>query len=241
MTGTGERLTDTHVDIHRHTHTEAGWRRAVLGFTVTCYTILRLPAPGPAHAPVSLSLSEVNATSPGWRETPNTQPTHPPHIHSHQKQTAQTTKSCRNKHTHKWHQCSFLKTHASTLHPHHKERTRDHYITNPLRTAPWARARFCTPDSANISLFLGVCVRRARPFETKVKACPVQAHTHTHTLPLAHPFHSKHVIISSTAALHTTTHTDTQISINTHTESIPDLIWARAQQNSSIKIRCSWA
>ncbi len=68
---------------HTHTHSETGWRQAALGFTVTCYTILRLPAPG-SNARTS--------RRPGWRESGlpsiqipirNTQHTITPITHPH--------------------------------------------------------------------------------------------------------------------------------------------------------------
>lgn len=64
MTGTGERLANTHAltyTTNTHAHSEAGWRRAALGFTVTCYTILRLPAPG---------TKARTSTRPGWSGRP---------------------------------------------------------------------------------------------------------------------------------------------------------------------------
>ncbi len=50
----------THAHTHTHTHTHTGWRQAALGFTVTCYTILRLPA---------LGSNACTSRRPGWRES----------------------------------------------------------------------------------------------------------------------------------------------------------------------------
>lgn len=82
MTGTGERLANTHVYIYTHTQSEAGrfWG-SPWPVILSC---VYLPQDQCTH--LSLSLSGVNAKSPGWRETPNTEPYTPPspYIFSHQ-------------------------------------------------------------------------------------------------------------------------------------------------------------